>query len=160
SELKWILDVEDRLVAISREVEEVSRSLERVKKGTGGVIVQNILIDGFNLAFRCYYAPGMGDLQDDKGLPSGVLLGFLKSLGALKKRYPEAKFWVAWDGSSQRRKAVYPDYKGNRVQTDRKPVFDQIEELKKVLPLLGVRQAWNPEEEADDIIATLVRREL
>lgn len=160
SELKWFLGVEERLVAISHEVEEISRSLERANKGTEDVIVQNILVDGFNLAFRCYYAPGMGDLQDDAGVPSGVLLGFLKSLGSLQKRYPEAKFWVAWDGSSQRRKAVYPDYKGNRTQTDRSPVFDQIAELKKVLPLLGVRQAWNPEEEADDIIATLVRGEL
>lgn len=160
SELQWILGVEDRLVGISHEVEEISRSLERAKKGTEDMIIQNILIDGFNLAFRCYYAPGMGELQDDEGRPSGVLLGFLKSLGSLKKRYPEAKFWVSWDGSAQRRKSVYPDYKGNRQRSDRTDIFSQMDELKKVLPLLGVRQVWNPEEEADDVIATMVRGEL
>ncbi len=159
-ELRWLKTVEDRLSGLSQEVEEIARSMARNKKGEGEMSVQNVLIDGFNLSFRCFYAPGISELKDSQGRPTGVLYGFLKSLGVLKKRYPEAKFWVAWDGSSQRRKSQYPDYKGNRKTSDRKPIFDQIGELKKVLPLLGIRQAWNPEEEADDIIGTLAKGEL
>lgn len=160
SELRWITGVEDRLLQISHEVEQVARSMESANKGTEEMQVQNILIDGFNLSFRCYYAPGMGDLKDSQGVPSGVLFGFLKSLGSLKKRYPEADIWVAWDGSIQRRKAVYPDYKGTRQRSDRTPIYDQMDELRRLLPLLGVRQVWNPKEEADDLIGTLVHRDL
>jgi len=39
-------------------------------------------------------------------------------------------------------------------------IFEPIQVLREILPLLGVRQAWNPEEEADDVIATLVRSDL
>jgi DNA polymerase-1 len=37
--------------------------------------------------------------------------------------------------------------------------FDPIRILKDILPLFGIHQAWNPEEEADDVIATLTRKE-
>jgi len=159
SELERVLKIEHRLQKLSQEVEDIGRSLVRKKK-EGVMTVQNVLVDGFNLAFRCFYAPGMDSLIDSQGRPTGVLFGFLKSLGALKKRFPEAKFWVAWDGSSQRRKSQYPDYKGNRKATKSETTFDQIDALRKVLPSLGVRQVWNPEEEADDVIGTMVRGDL
>jgi 5'-3' exonuclease/transcription antitermination factor NusG len=160
SKVEWLRTVEQRLAALSQGVEEIARSQARGKKVDGEMTVQNVLIDGFNLSFRCFFAPGMGDLTDSQGRHTGVIFGFLRGVGALKKRYPEANFWVVWDGSSQRRKSKYPDYKAQRVNSDRKPVFDQIAEIRRVLPLLGVRQAWNPVEEADDVIGTLVRGEL
>jgi DNA polymerase-1 len=86
-------------------------------------------------------------------------------MGALKKRFPEASFWVAWDGSSTRRRARYPDYKRNRPRKEITvsvggAMFDPLQFLREVLPLIGVRQVWNPVEEADDVLATLVRNEL
>lgn len=161
--LVWVDEVERRLKAINEEVDEIDRALARGSKKREDS-VQNVLIDGYNLAFRCFYAPGMGNLQDSKGRPTGVVLGFLKSLGALRKRYPEAKFWVAWDGSSKRRKSRYGDYKSNRPSraegAGSSPVYSQMDTLREILPLLGVRQVWNPDEEADDVIGTLVRGEL
>lgn len=161
---RWLCDVEERIRAVSQSVEEIVRDLARGNKGDEGVI-QNVLVDGHNLAFRCAYAPGMARLADAKGRPTGMILGFLRSLAALKKRYPEASFWVAWDGSSRRRRARYGDYKGNRVRKETSVtvgdvVFDPLRFLRDVLPLLGVRQVWNPEEEADDVLATLVRNDL
>jgi DNA polymerase-1 len=94
-----------------------------------------------------------------------MILGFLRSLAALKKRFPEACFWVAWDGSSRRRRARFSDYKGHRSRKETSVtvgdvVFDPLRLLRELLPLLGVRQVWNPEEEADDVLATLVRNDL
>jgi len=83
------------------------------------------------------------------------MVGFLRSLGSLKKRYPDAALYVTWDGSSKRRKSRFSEYKAQRNSNP-----PDLTVLKKILPLLGVRQAWNKEEEADDVIATLTRREL
>lgn len=122
-------------------------------------VVQNVLVDGHNLARRCFHAPGMAEIKTSKGVPTGVILGVLKSLGALKKRFPGAQLCVAWDGASRRRKKVFGEYKAGRgpVPTG---FPEQVEALKKILPSLGVRQVVNAEEEADDLVATLVRGEL
>jgi 5'-3' exonuclease/transcription antitermination factor NusG len=159
-----LCEIEDRIRAMSQSVEDLVRDLARGDKGDEAVI-QNVLIDGHNLAFRCAFAPGIARLTDAKGRPTGMILGFLRSLGALRKRYPEACFWVAWDGSSGRRRAQYGDYKGNRPRKELTVVvgdvaFNPLWFLRELLPLLGVRQAWNPEEEADDVLATLVRHDL
>lgn len=112
----------------------------------------HVLIDGFNLACRCATAPGLDKLTDTQGRPTGAILGFLNSLAAWKKTWPEAVFTVVWDGSSQRRKALYPGYKASRGALG---VYREVEWLREFLPWLGVRQAWHPDEEADDVIATL-----
>lgn len=166
STYRFLCDIERRIFALSQSVEEVARDLARGHKNEGEMIVQNVLIDGHNLAYRCFNVPAMSRLVDQAGRPTGLILGFLRSVGALKKRYPEASFWVAWDGSSQRRRAQYPDYKGKRKTRKETSVevggitFDPLLVLREVLPLMGVRQVWNAREEADDVIATLVRTDL
>lgn len=163
---RWLCGVEERLRALSQSIEGVIRDLVRSTKNAGNeAVVQNVLIDGHNLAFRCAGVPALARLADRRGRPIGLILGFLRSLGALKKRYSEASFWVAWDGSSRRRRARYPDYKGHRTRKQTSVVvgdamFEPLEFLREVLPLLGVRQVWNPDEEADDVLATLVRNDL
>jgi 5'-3' exonuclease/transcription antitermination factor NusG len=116
----------------------------------------NLVVDGTQLYIRCMEAPGLGTLTDADGRPTGAVVGFLRSLGAYKKRFPSANIYVCWDGTSQRRKAMYPDYKGNRASRSGTPSFGWGW-LRETLPLLGVQQAFNPEEEADDVMATLVR---
>lgn len=165
SKYRTLCQIEERLRALSEEVEHLFRDLARGSKEGGETVIQNVLIDGHNLAFRCAYAPGMARLTDGRGRPTGMILGFLRSLGALRKRFPEACFWVTWDGSSKRRRARFSEYKAHRLRKEISvnvggAIFDPIQMLRELLPLLGVRQAWNPEEEADDVIATLVRRDL
>jgi len=165
-ELEWFTDVIDRGERLKIEIASLERKAARKRK-TGDVdVIDNIIVDGHNLAFRCFYAPGMADLTDEKGRPTGMILGFLRSLGALQKRYPDAKVIVTWDGSSQRRKAQFGAYKANRkAHKSPKPApdgerWEPMEYLRKILPELGVLQAWNSKEEADDVIASLTRNTL
>jgi 5'-3' exonuclease/transcription antitermination factor NusG len=118
----------------------------------------NLVVDGTQLFIRCLSAPGLSDLTDSQGRSTGAVVGFLRSLGAYKKRFPEAQVYVCWDGSSQRRKAMYPEYKANRVSRTEKtaPLFE-ANWLRENLPIFGVLQAFNPVEEADDVMAALVR---
>lgn len=153
-QLDWLNSVEGRILRLSQEVEGIARELAYVKKSEDAMTVQNVLVDGHNLAHRCFHAPGISTLKSKDGKPTGVIVGFLRSLGSLKKRFPEAKFWVAWDGSSERRRKVYHDYKANR-KTAKFP--DQEKVIRGILPHLGVRQVYNPREEADDVISTMVR---
>jgi 5'-3' exonuclease/transcription antitermination factor NusG len=156
-EWAWLQDVIGRLRRVDRDVDAVGRVLQ---VEAGDTVVQNLIIDGHNLAFRCLYAPGMSTLADSMGRPTGILLGFLRSLGSLAKRFPEASLYVTWDGSSQRRRALYSGYKANRGERVAVTGFDQIAWLRGTLPSLGVAQAWNEEEEADDVISALVRGSL
>ena len=164
-ELYWFDDVLERLKALEGAIEKLGHRVARRRKSGGGKVVQNILVDGHNLAFRCLHAPGMSGLTDEQGRPTGMILGFLRSLGALKKRFAEARIYVAWDGSSQRRKKLFADYKGNRpsaTENQERTVsnghsFNQVEFLRELLPCFGVWQVFNPVEEADDVIAVLVQ---
>lgn len=159
-ELSWFEDVLDRGRKIREEMNELLRKKATRRRAGAGKMPQNIIVDGHNLAFRCLYAPGMAELADSQGRPTGVILGFLRSLGALRKRFNTSALYVSWDGSSRRRKDKYPEYKANRPSRAGSPSFDQMDHLRKILPCLGVYQVFNPNEEADDVIATLVRKKL
>lgn len=148
-----------RIRTLGQEVEALDQqSREDIKEGSRPR-VQNIVVDGHNLAFRCLTAPHVSGLSDSKGRPTGVVYGVLRGIAALKKRYPSARIYVAWDGSSKRRKQRFAEYKANRPShsAGSPEGFDQLQFLRRVLPHLGVWQVTNSEEEADDIMATLVR---
>jgi len=121
-------------------------------------MADNIIIDGSNLAYRTYHALKAipEPLVDKQGRPTGLLFGFLRGVSTLKKRFSEHQFYVVWDGSKQRRKSRYPEYKAHRSTVD---IFSdgQMDAIRECLPNLGVFQAKNPDEEADDVIASLVR---
>lgn len=163
-DLLWVDDILERIRLLWDEVDNISRAVAHRQEGKG--MVQNVLVDGHNLAFRCFHAPGMSSLTDSHGRPTGVILGFLRSLGALKKRFPDAALHVVWEGSSRRRKQRFSEYKAQRNGPSIIPdapsgiCFDPLRVLRDTLPLFGIRQAWNPEEEADDVIASLVRNDL
>lgn len=156
--LAWLEDVDERIKSLSQEVECLAHAARRLVDGDE-LVVQNVLVDGANLARRCFATPGLDELKDSSGRPTGAITGFLRSLGALKKRYPGTRFYVAWDGSNRRRKKLYPEYKADRVDPGA-AYYDQVGFIRKVLPALGVRQLCSEEEEADDIIAAVVHGEL
>lgn len=116
----------------------------------------NLIIDGTQLFIRCSEAPGLSSLADSQGRPTGGVVGFLRSLASYRKRFPQGSIYICWDGNSRRRKAIFADYKGNRASRSGSPSFGWAW-LREVLPMLGVQQAFNVEEEADDVMATLVR---
>lgn len=138
--------------------QDLARSVNSLERQMGDkVVVDNLVVDGLNMLSRCALAPGLSDLSDSKGRPTGAIVGFLNSLASLRKRYPEADIWVCWDNPSMRRRSLYADYKANR--NPQKPTFEVLW-LRRVLPSLGVWQASAEGEEADDVIASLVRGRL
>ena len=138
--------------------QDLARSVNSLERDMHGkVAFDNIVIDGLNLVARCALAPGLSDLSDSKGRPTGAIVGFLNSLTALRKKHPEADIWVCWDSPSSRRKVLFPEYKANR--NPQRASFEVLW-LKRVLPSLGVWQASAEGEEADDVIASLVKGRL
>lgn len=125
---------------------------------TGSVSQQNIVVDGANLAYRIYHVMKLlpAPLTDGDGKPTGLLTGFMRSLASLKSKHEHHNIYVVWEGSRQRRSKVYPEYKAHRVKVD---IYSdgQVATIQKILPFLGVYQVRNPDEEADDVVATLVR---
>lgn len=119
----------------------------------------NFVVDGTQLYVRCAMSPGLGKLTDKDGHRTGPIVGFLRSLAAIKKRHPESNFYVTWDGHSGRRKEMFSGYKSHRPARSETVPFG-VEWLMKALPRLGIRQAFNPAEEADDVMASLVRGQL
>jgi 5'-3' exonuclease/transcription antitermination factor NusG len=164
--LEW-MTIRDFQDALDSMVDDLDFIESELREDGEDVLVNNVIVDGFNLAYRCFYAPGMGDMRDTQGRHSGVLYGFVRSITSLKKRFPNAQLFVAWDGSNRTRKAKFADYKANRTnsgfaegQDAKGDRWDQIDWLRQFLPLLGVTQVLNEGEEADDAIAALVKGRL
>lgn len=120
----------------------------------------NIVIDGSNLAYRQQFGLTI-NLSTSDGESTTVIFGFLRSLIKLKKEFPSAQLWVVWDGSSKNKKLAFDNYKSNREITPQKiSVFEQINKLKDLLTLVDINQVFIPNEEADDVIASLVSTHL
>lgn len=164
-EVLWAGDMLDRIRSIGEEVAVIEQEMKATEdvdmesqpRSVAAITgdVDNIVIDALNLAVRCFYAPGLSDLRDSQGRLTGVFYGVLNTLSSFRRRFPAATLHVVWDGSSKRRRSMFPGYKASRGSM---PVEDwQVEWLRGTLPLLGVEQVWNPDEEADDAMATLVR---
>lgn len=156
--IKWayLQDVAERLDALHLAVENIELT---IRAGGKAGMLQNLIIDGTQLAIRCALTPGLGELKDSRGRPTGAIVGFCQSLSSLKKRYPTANIYVTWDGTSARRRKMFAGYKASRSTRSPMATFE-VQFLKNLLPKMGVYQTFNPDEEADDVIATLVRSRL
>lgn len=137
----------------------------------------NVVVDGMNIAFRCafIYDKRQG-LKNSAGEPTGTIYGFARHMVKLRDRFPDAEYYVTWEGkgSHDERKAIYADYKGNRktsavpegaesdavVPSTRDTLFGQLEVLRGLLASMGVHQYKADGYEADDMIATLIRKQL
>jgi 5'-3' exonuclease len=87
---------------------------------------------------------------------------------ALKHRFANAKFVVAWDGMDtihSWRNKLFPAYKSNRrgelpteVKELRASVNRQIGQIKKLFDVIGVSQLEIPQLEADDVVGILTEK--
>jgi DNA polymerase I len=115
--------------------------------------MNHLIVDGYNLAFRSHFA--FNTLMTNKGLLSGCVYGFLVSLRTVKNKYPHAHVTIAWDTDSTRRKSIDASYKSNRPHFS---ATEQINDLKGIFSNLNVSQAEYAGEEADDVIASLIKK--
>jgi DNA polymerase I len=119
-----------------------------------------ILIDGKNVCFR--FGMAQRSLKTTDGVCTGAIYGALGTLIRLKKRFPDSKLVVVWDGDHSRegwRFKAYPGYKANRTKnSDALQVLNQIPVVEKLIDLLGLEQYKVDRVEADDLISILAHQ--
>lgn len=111
-----------------------------------------LLVDGFNLAYRCFHA--LPELTSSKGFPTGALHGWVKSLWKLiDQEKPDATLVFFDLGESQERIALHATYKAQR-----KPMPDplrlQIEPIKLLTRAMGLAGIEVDGVESDDLLAS------
>ena len=110
-----------------------------------------VLIDGFSIAFRAFYALPE-TLMTSKGTPTNVIHGFLSMLNKISTDYKLEQLIVTWDLPGKTfRNDIYKDYKGNRSDApeDLIPQFDYIRKAVKAFNLPSIEML---NYEADDLI--------
>jgi DNA polymerase-1 len=111
-----------------------------------------LLVDGFNLAYRCYFA--IPELTRADGLPTNAVHGWLKSLWRLADQEKPVATLVFFDlGGAQDRLALLPEYKAQREEMPAALVrqLPHIKAMTRAMGLVGVEKAGV---ESDDLLAS------
>ena len=91
--------------------------LETLKEGETSLAKPNdkvLLIDGLNTFIRSF---AVSPVMNDNGIHVGGITGFLMSIGYAIRTLQPTRVIICFDGKggSQRRRKLFPDYKGNRL---------------------------------------------
>jgi DNA polymerase-1 len=115
-----------------------------------------LLIDGYNLAYRCFYATPALTRAD--GFPTNALHGWVKSLWRLIDQEKPAHTAVFFDlGGSRERLELHPEYKAQRAEMP-DDLSRQIPGIKNLTRLLGLAAVEIDGIESDDLLATCAAR--
>ncbi len=116
-----------------------------------------MIIDGPYLAHRSFKAPYK--LTTSTGLDSTLIFTFLKSLKLLKRKYCPSSVILTWEshGTPSWRRDLLPTYKPHKKVCE--DYLVQLEDLQVYLDNMNVPQYYSPTNEADDVIATLLKDE-
>jgi DNA polymerase-1 len=110
-----------------------------------------LLIDGFNLAYRCFFA--IPELTRADGFPTNALHGWVKSIWCLADQERPAGTLVFFDlGGAQDRLALHPEYKAQRAEMP-DALARQIPHLKTLSRALGLAVIEQNGVESDDLLA-------
>jgi DNA polymerase-1 len=121
-----------------------------------------VIIDGNQLACRCYFSiitkNGHRNIltSSKTGQRTETIYSFLASFRKIIRTYKEddTTFFLTWDGGNDRRKAIYSQYKAGRKKFEDE-FYEQLDEIRKIVKLLGIKQYHFQAVEADDLIGTL-----
>ena len=115
-----------------------------------------LLLDGYNLAFRSYYA--LPELTRSDGVPTGALHGWVKTLWKLEDMERPDRLAVLFDeGGSDRHLELLPEYKANRDEMP-EALRAQMESIRELTRLMGYPVISRCGVEADDLIASAARQ--
>ncbi len=115
-----------------------------------------LLCDGHNLAFRAFY--GIRELSRSDGFPTNMIHGWLRTFWRLEDDYKPDQIWVFFDlGGCPHREQILPEYKANRGSPP-DGFSEQLEWVKKLTIALGYGLAELEGIEADDLIATQLKK--
>ncbi len=110
-----------------------------------------LLVDGFNLAYRCFFA--IPELTRADGFPTNALHGWVKSLWKLAdQEKPEATLVFFDLGGSQDRLALHPEYKAQREEMP-EALAKQLPYVKTLARALGCVGIEQDGVESDDLLA-------
>jgi len=121
------------------------------------------ILDIRGLALHCYHS-GVDNESDRKDIrsPEHTVFNFVERyLLQIVDTIPLNHIIAVHDSGSEYRKIRYPEYKANREEAEpavheaHKASFDAV---KNLLHSLGIPQCYNPNTEADDVIAYLAKR--
>jgi len=117
----------------------------------GRVMAKWLLIDGFNLAYRCFFA--VPELTRSDGFPTNAIHGWVKSLWKLADQEKPDVTLVFFDlGGAQDRLALHPEYKAQREEMPEalEKQLPYLKALTRALGLVGIEQDGV---ESDDLLA-------
>lgn len=110
-----------------------------------------LLIDGFNLAYRCFHA--VPELTRADGFPTNALHGWVKSLWKLTDQEKPDGTLVFFDsGGAQDRLLLLPEYKAQREEMP-EALVRQIEPIKEITRAMGYVGVEVNGVESDDLLA-------
>jgi DNA polymerase-1 len=110
-----------------------------------------LLVDGFNLAYRCFFA--IPELSRADGFPTNALHGWVKSLWKLADQEKPVGTLVFFDlGGAQDRLALHPEYKAQREEMPEalEKQLPYIRALTRAMGCVGIEQEGI---ESDDLLA-------
>jgi len=112
-----------------------------------------LLVDGPYLAYRSYTAPYK--LSTLSGRDSTMIQTFFNILLSVKRKHNPKQIAIAWESHNTPswRRDISPSYKPKRVLNN--DFIEQLNDIKKLLNLLNIKQFYASYNEADDVIATL-----
>ncbi len=113
-----------------------------------------LLIDASSLIYPAFHV--MGELKTSKGLPTGAIYGYARTVLMLLREYPSQYIAVAFDSRGPtHRHEKFSQYKAHRPAMD-EALATQIPKIKELTEALRLKIFEAPGYEADDIIAALV----
>lgn len=111
-----------------------------------------LLVDGFNLAYRCFFA--IPELNRADGFPTNALHGWVKSLWKLMDQERPEAVLVFFDlGGAQDRLALHPEYKAQREEMP-EGLVRQLPHIKAFTRALGFVGIEVNGVESDDLLAS------
>jgi DNA polymerase-1 len=114
-----------------------------------------VLVDGYGLIFRAYFALP-ATLATATGEQTNAVLGFTSMLlDVMNLRKPDYAI-VALESGKTFRHDLYDDYKGTRAKMP-EDLKDQIGRVREVIEVLGIPVRERDNYEADDVIGSLAR---
>jgi DNA polymerase-1 len=137
---------------------------------------QTLIVDISHLIYRNASVSGT-DLYTSDNLPVKALYGVLSSINhVITENTGINKIYLAFDGKPVWRKALYPDYKGNRESNPDNPRYQAyitpnehgwsrkdmlswtINKVKEIAPTFAMHVVYDEEAEGDDIAYRLAKK--
>jgi DNA polymerase-1 len=115
-----------------------------------------LLVDGFNMAFRAYYA--VHELTRSDGFPTNALYGWVRSMWKLIDEQKPRETIVFFDlGGAQAKLELLPQYKANRGETP-EDFEKQVPIIKELTRAMGFGMYEENGVESDDLLAAHANR--